>query len=317
MQTRSKAVGVGISLLVAFLILATGVFLIGDKEFLFSSSYRLKADFQNVTGLNDGADVRLGGVRAGIVEQINLTPDRKVTVVMKMHNSTSAIIRKDSVASIKTEGILGDKYVDISFGTQAAKVVENGDSIRAEPTVDVSEVANSVAVETKAALATVQEDMEALKQNFLLRGFFQRRGYEDSSELTKHAISQLPVNPPTKQFTYGAATLFDKPDSPKLKNQQALDEAGQFLQGNPFRAAVVAVSAGMVGDSETDRVLTQAQAMEVRDYLVQKFAFDDTLIKTIGFGKAKNPSDSGKVQILVYSSTSTVSGNRKPTPRGH
>jgi ABC-type transporter Mla subunit MlaD len=53
---------------------------IGDKQFLFSSTYLLKADFQNVAGLNNGADVRVGGVREGTVKHIDLPirPDEKV-----------------------------------------------------------------------------------------------------------------------------------------------------------------------------------------------------------------------------------------------
>jgi hypothetical protein len=77
-----------------------------------------------------------------------------------------------------------------------------------------------------AAAASLQEDREALKHNFLLRRFFKKRGYEDSDELTKYEVSQLPATQPEKQFTYDASKLFDKRDSAKLKNQKALGEGG-------------------------------------------------------------------------------------------
>jgi outer membrane protein OmpA-like peptidoglycan-associated protein len=310
----SRAFGLGVFIAVALLILATGIFLIGDKQFLFSSTYPLKAEFPNVAGLSEGAEVRVGGMREGTVKQVELSrpPDRKVTVVMKMDNSTKGIIHKDSVAAIKTEGMLGDKYVEISFGSKEAAAVDNGDVIRAEPTVDMAEVANSVALQAKAGLAAFQEDMQALKQNVLLRGFFNRRGYEDSSELTKHAISRLPGKPRIREFAYDARELFEKPDSAKLKNPKALDEAGKFLEENAFGLAVVGTFGGTVGDTEKERVLTQGQAMVVRDYLVQNFALDDTRIKTMGRGKATNPGDSGKTQIFIYSAPA----GQRPTPRG-
>ncbi len=71
----------------------------------------------------------------------------------------------------------------------------------------------------------------------------------------------------------------------------------------------------MLGDSDKDRVLTQARAMVVRDYLANNFRLDDTRIKTIGLGKTKVPGDSSKVQILIYPVRSTVSSGQNQTPR--
>src|SRR5205085_6484137 len=100
-----------------------------------------------------------------------------------------------------------------------------------------------------AGATAFQEDMEALKHNFLLRGFFKSRGYEDSASLTKHEIAQLPAGPYSKKFTYEAKNIFSKPDSAKLKNEKQINEAGQFLEGNKFGLAVVAAYSGMKGDS--------------------------------------------------------------------
>ena len=78
----STAFRVGVLLVMALLFLCIGVFLIGNKEFLFSRTYRLKAEFQNVAGLNSGAEVRIGGIHQGTVKEIDLPsqPDAKVTV---------------------------------------------------------------------------------------------------------------------------------------------------------------------------------------------------------------------------------------------
>ena len=79
----STAFRVGILIVMALVFLCIGVFLIGNKDFLFSSTYRLKAEFQNVAGLNTGAPVRIGGIHEGTVKEIVLPsqPDGKVTVV--------------------------------------------------------------------------------------------------------------------------------------------------------------------------------------------------------------------------------------------
>jgi outer membrane protein OmpA-like peptidoglycan-associated protein len=297
----SRAFRVGVFIVLALLILATGIFLIGDKDILFSSAYRVKAEFQNAAGLNNGADVRVAGIHEGTVKHIELParPDGKVIVVMKLRNSTRSIIRKDSIASIKTEGLLGNKYVEISSGPGKGEPVQDGDVIQSEPTQDISEQTSAIAAEAEAGAAAFHDNMEALKHNFLLRGFYKRRGYDDPSELSRHAISKLPPGPRIKEFDYDARKIFDKPESAKVKNKKPLDEAGKFLEDNKFGLAVVASTVGL-GDTEKDRLLTEARAKVIRDYLVQNFKVDDIRIKTIGLGKSKEAGDSGRVQILVY-----------------
>ena len=342
----SRAFRLGVFIVGALLVLAVGVFLIGNKELRFSSTYGLKAEFQNVAGLVEGAEVRVGGVHEGTVKHIHLPqrPDGKVTVTMDLKSQTREILKKDSVASIKSEGLLGDKYVEISFGSSDAARLNGGDTIAAAAPLDIADLiqktnqildttnttmqnvegatSNLKSISTKidggqgtvgalindktmyrqasAGAAAFQEDMEALKHNFLLRGFFKKRGYEDSTDLTKHAIARLPVEPYVRKFSFDSQQIFAKPDAAKLKNPKPLNEAGQFLQENQFGLAVAATQGGMKGDTDQVRQLTEAQSMVVRDYLVQNFRFDDTRIKTIGLGKARDAGEVSKVEILVY-----------------
>ena len=297
----SKAFRVGVFVVLALLCLSVGIFLIGNKEFLFSPTYRLKTDFQNVGGLNNGAEVRVGGIHEGTISRVDLPtePGGKVTIVMKLHSSTQNVIRKDSIASIKTEGLLGNKYLEISFGTRKAQAVQNDDLIAGEVPVDIAEQAKDLAASAKTGVEAFSDNMTALQHNFLLSGFFEKRGYNDPSELTKNSISKVPAGTRTKEFDYDAAKIFDKPDNAELKNKKALDEAGKFLQENQFGLAVVASSAA-IGDTGKDRLLTKARAKVVRDYFVQNFKVDDTRIKIIGLGKSKQAGDTAKVQILVY-----------------
>jgi outer membrane protein OmpA-like peptidoglycan-associated protein len=299
----SRAFRIGFFVVLTLLFLSAGVFLVGNKEFLFTPTYLLKTDFQNVTGLNNGSEVRVGGVHEGTVMRTDLPaqPGGKVTVLMKLHSSTRNIIRRDSIASIKTEGLLGNKYVEISFGSEKAEAVTNDDVIASEAPLDVADQAKSLAADVKAGAKAFRDDMEALQQNFLLSGFFKKRGYSDSSELTKHAISKVPTGAPIKEFNYDATKIFDKPDNAELKDKKALDEAGKFLAENKFSLAVV-VSSAVTGDTEKDLVLTKARAKVIRDYLVKNFQLDDTRIRTIGLGKSKKEGDTVKVQILVYAS---------------
>ena len=161
----------------------------------------------------------------------------------------------------------------------------------------------------------MQEDMEAVKHNFLLSHFFHKRGYEDASQLTRNAIPQLPPVSPAKRFSWDAQEIFDKSDVAKLKDKQnkMLDAAGSFLQQNPFGLAVVAGYSDMKGDTSEQRVLTEARAMVVREYLVHKFKMEDSRVKTIGLGKSADAPAAG-VEVLIYpqGTNAPASSNGKP-----
>src|SRR5260370_18141461 len=98
----SRAFRLGLFVVATLLILAAGVFLIGEKRFLFRRTYRLEAEFQNVAGLNNGADVRVGGIHLGTVKYISLPngPSGKITVFMDMDNSIKNIIQLKSVTPL-------------------------------------------------------------------------------------------------------------------------------------------------------------------------------------------------------------------------
>jgi hypothetical protein len=151
-----------------------------------------------------------------------------------------------------------------------------------------------------ASVSAMHEDLEALKGNFLLRNFFNKRGYVDSDELKKHEIPALPEGQPLKAFTFLAKQIFDKATSAKLKNKKGLDEAGTYLQTQKFGLAVVVSSAGLKGDTDKMEVLTQAQSAVVRNYLVQNFRLDDTRIKTRGLGKSEELGPENSLEIRVY-----------------
>ncbi|HYM08379.1 MAG TPA: MlaD family protein [Terriglobales bacterium] len=340
----SRAFRLGIFIVAALALLGTGIFLIGNRQFLFTPTYGLKAQFDNASGLAGGADVRVGGIRMGTVQQIQLPsrPDEKVTVVMDVVKSTRDIIKKDSVAFIKTEGLLGSKYVEISFGSDEAPRVGNGDTIAGEPPLDISDLIkktndildatkdttsnlkaisgdindgkgtlgalvhdrqvykqlSATAAQAEAGAASFHENMQALKQNWFFRGFFNKRGYKDAAELTRNSIAELPPEAAVKKFTYDAGRLFGEEDSAKLKKAKNLNEAGRYLEGNRFGLAVVVAYSGMKGDAQKDLLLSEARAMAVRQYLAENFRMDDTRVKTLGLGKS-GEREAG-LEILVY-----------------
>src|SRR5262249_61864831 len=130
---------------------------------------------------------------------------------------------------------------------------------------DVSEQAQALADEARAGIVAFRDNMEALQHNFFLRGFFERRGYSDTAELKEHAVPRLPARKPSKEFDFDAKEVFDKLDSATLRNKKTLDEAGKFLENNPFGLSGIA-SSETKGDTEKPRVLTAAPGKKGRRY---------------------------------------------------
>lgn len=372
----SRVARLGAFIVVTLAVLAAGVFIIGSKEYLFRPTYQLKAQFDNVAGLAEGADVQVGGVHSGTVTGIELPsrPGEKVSVVMELAKSTHEIIKQDSVASIQTEGLLGNQYMAISFGSAGQRDVKDGAVIQSEPPLQMADLLkktngildssqqaiqdaalatahlNSVSAKIDSGQGTVgalindkqlynnlaqstttldatmlqaqtgvtdfQENMEALKHNFLLSGYFRKRGYTDSADLKLNRIGELPAGAPLKAFTYAAKQLFDGRDSAKLKNQKSLNDGGEYLAQNQFGLAVVVVSTGMEGDSQKDLALTEARASVIREYLVENFGFDDSQLKTMGMGKqtgTNSEGDWGSIQVLIFPVGTEIPGD-KPGP---
>jgi outer membrane protein OmpA-like peptidoglycan-associated protein len=161
---------------------------------------------------------------------------------------------------------------------------------------------NATMAQAKAGMTSFDENMEALKHNFFLKGFFKSRGYFDSSELTKNAVAKLPARAPMREFTFDGKAVFDKPNTAKLRGEKLLNQVGAFLESNPYGLVVVAAQTGVKGTKETNQTLSQARAMVVRKYLAEKFRVDDARIKTLGLGeeRQKEADDAGSLRILVY-----------------
>jgi phospholipid/cholesterol/gamma-HCH transport system substrate-binding protein len=312
---------------------------------LFHSKYRLNAEFANVAGLDGGAEVRVAGIRTGTVRRIDLPqrPDQKARVEMDLDNDTRKVIKSDSTAAIRTEGLMGDEYIEISMGSDQAAPIKDNATLQGKPPIEISDLlgkasglldsaggamtnvdqaaGNLSAITAKvnngsgtvgalvndkqvyqnltAASSEMKDDMEAVKHNFLLSHFFHNRGYENTADLTKHQIAQLPADAPVKTFSFDAQKLFNKPDDAKIRDAKMLKDAGTFLQSNPYGLAVVVGYNDMKGDANTEKILTEARAMVVRDYLVKNFKMDDTRVRTLGIGKSSNMSNPG-VSVLIY-----------------
>ena len=120
MRIRTWAIGL-------FLILGLGLFtgilfLIGNRYDVLGEHVNFYSDFSNLSGLPNGAQVLVSGLVAGEVKSIEIpaSPASKFRLKLQVESKTRGLIRTDSVVSIGTEGIVGDKYVSIREGSSSA-----------------------------------------------------------------------------------------------------------------------------------------------------------------------------------------------------
>jgi phospholipid/cholesterol/gamma-HCH transport system substrate-binding protein len=136
----AQEIRVGLFIFIGLVLAFIVVFSIGSKNQLFREQYTLFTNFKDVGGLMPGAPVRLAGVEVGTVSRVWFLTDRNkrlVGVELRINSDVQERIHEDSVASIQTMGILGDKYISITMGSPDQPVLQNGDFLTSTETVEL------------------------------------------------------------------------------------------------------------------------------------------------------------------------------------
>jgi len=155
---------VGVFVVVILVLFGAGIFTIGSHQKYFQRQYTLWASFSNISGLIVGAPVRLAGLTVGRVNEIRFPEDtaaKTITVELKIKKGVQKRIREDSIASIQTMGLLGDKYVEISLGSPQHGVLQDEARITSVDPIDLMEYATKLE-ETINAVNTILIDVKAI-----------------------------------------------------------------------------------------------------------------------------------------------------------
>ncbi len=141
-STNKIKLGIFVSLGLVALILA--IYFIGDKQLLFKNTFRLTAVFKDVGGLQSGNNVRLSGINIGTIESISLISDTTVRVDIVIDESSRKFIKKDAIATIGSEGLIGNKVLVINPGTGGKKSIENNDVIQTAQPIAIDDIMASL-----------------------------------------------------------------------------------------------------------------------------------------------------------------------------
>ncbi|MES2330680.1 MAG: MlaD family protein [Bacteroidota bacterium] len=133
-------VKLGVFVLSGLVFLVVLLYMLGKNISLFGSTYVLKARFENIQGLVAGSNVRYAGIQAGTVKEIGILNDTTIEVVMLIEKDMQSVIRKNAVVSISTDGLVGNKVVNISPSKQTAELAKEGDALFSRKSVNTDDM---------------------------------------------------------------------------------------------------------------------------------------------------------------------------------
>ncbi len=140
----SSKIRLGIFISLGIAVFIAAIYFLGAKQQLFRSTFRLSGVFRDVGGLQAGNNVRLSGINVGTVENITMISDTSVRVGILIDENTREFIKKDALATIGSEGLMGNKVLIISPGTGGKTGIENNDVIQTAPPINMDDILYSL-----------------------------------------------------------------------------------------------------------------------------------------------------------------------------
>ena len=131
---------IGLFIIVGLGLFGALLFLIGDRQKAFSSHVEFQTDFADLSGLAAGAKVQVSGIDAGKIRRIDIPKNasEKFRLELQVQEKVHGMIHRDSVVSIQTEGVVGDKLVMIKRGTDRSPLAQPGDVLPSKEPVDLN-----------------------------------------------------------------------------------------------------------------------------------------------------------------------------------
>ena len=218
-HTSKFKLRLGLFVLIGSVIFVVAIFIIGKQENLFNPVFKLTTTFYNVSGLQVGSNIRFSGIEVGTVDNIHIINDSTVRVDMLIKKNVQQFIKTDCEAGIASAGIIGDRVLIITQGSNDAPIIKDGQEIVSNEPVETDAIMSSLQVTAdNAAIVSDQlveiiikinsgegtlgrlikdssiaeninqtivnlrkssqgldENMNAAKENFLLKGYFNRK----------------------------------------------------------------------------------------------------------------------------------------------
>jgi phospholipid/cholesterol/gamma-HCH transport system substrate-binding protein len=163
-KSTGNNVKLGIVVSAGFALLIVCIYLIGERQQLFSNTFHVSGIFKNISGLQIGNNVRFSGINVGIVDDIEQITDTTVRVDMLIDDDTRKFMKKNAKAIIGSDGLMGNKIVIITPGSYGEKTLSDNDMIATEQPVTMDDILLKLKV-TGDNAATITSDLAVVMTN--------------------------------------------------------------------------------------------------------------------------------------------------------
>lgn len=160
-KRAAKNIKLGVFVSIGILIFIGVVYFVGSNQSLFGATTRVSTIFNNVSGLQVGNNVRFSGINVGTVERIDLVSDSTVRVTILIDNNAAQYIKKDSEATIASEGLMGNKVLSISSGSSKTAKIEDEDKLPSAEPIEIEAIIADLKVTAGHAKA-ISGDIEEI-----------------------------------------------------------------------------------------------------------------------------------------------------------
>lgn len=154
-NSTQKNIKLGALVTTGLALFIVAIYLIGNERNMFGSTFELNALFENVNGLQSGNNVRFSGINVGTVEEVVITNDSTIRVRMIIKSDVRKYIKKDAVASIGSDGLMGNMLVNISPGNGNEPSVAGNDYILSYSRVKTDDILNTLSMTNENAALLV------------------------------------------------------------------------------------------------------------------------------------------------------------------
>ncbi len=157
-KTTSEKIKLGLFVVLGTIVLVFGAYQIGNQENLFGETFTINAVFKNVSGLQKGNNVRYSGINIGTVNRIEMENDTAIRVSMLLQEKMRSHIKKNAIATIGTDGLVGSMVINIVPGAGNATLVQEDDEIASLSKIATADMLSTLSVTNENA-ALLTEDL--------------------------------------------------------------------------------------------------------------------------------------------------------------
>ncbi|MCW5899376.1 MAG: MCE family protein [Flavobacteriales bacterium] len=167
--TKGDNIRLGLFVLAGTLLLIVGLYMLGSKQDLFRSTVEINARFHNAGGLRPGNNVRYAGINVGTVREVRIVSDTAVLVTMSIRSKEAVHIQDNAVASLGSDGLMGNKLVNIGPGEGLGAPIRDGVELAGSMPLDTDQMMRTLD-RTNVNMAEITDDLRALTERLTQPG---------------------------------------------------------------------------------------------------------------------------------------------------